>query len=419
MHVVGGGAAGMMAALFAARGGAQVTLLERNEKLGKKIYITGKGRCNVTNHCGLEAFLSQIPRNPRFLYGALSALMPEDLIALMEEAGCPLQTERGNRVFPASNKASDITRTLAEAMRRAGVQVRLQARVQSLLRESETGRITGVLLESGEKLPADAVILATGGASYPVTGSTGDGYRLAAEVGHTVIPPKPSLVPLTCKEAWPGELQGLSLKNVRLTAKCRGKTLYSEQGEMLFTHFGISGPLVLEMSSHLVEHPPEAWQVALDLKPALSHEQLEARLLREFSAMSRKQLASVMPSLLPGKLADRFPEFAGIPPDKPVHQISKGERAKLISLLKELPLPVSGTRPIGEAIVTRGGVAVKEVSPATMQSKLVPGLYMAGELLDVDGHTGGFNLHVAFCTGALAGRCAAGQHFGNEPKVLL
>ncbi len=406
----------MMAAIFASREGGHVTLLERNEKLGKKIYITGKGRCNVTNRCDREAFLGQVPQNPRFLYSALSLLPPEGLMAFMENAGCPLAVERGNRVFPKSNKASDVTRALSGEMQRAGVTVRLGARVQRLLVEG--GQVNGLMLESGETVKSDAVIVATGGQSYPVTGSTGDGYRLAVEAGHTVTPLKPSLVPLTCSESWPGQLTGLSLKNVRLTAKCRGKTVYSELGEMLFTHFGISGPLALEASSHMVDFPPDDWKMTLDLKPGLTPEQLEARLLRDFEAMSRKQLGSVMPGLLPGKLAELFPELSGISHDKPVHQISRQERSRMGALLKELPLPVSGFRPIAEAIVTRGGVTVKEVSPATMESRLVPGLYFAGEVLDVDAHTGGFNLHIAFSTGALAGRSAALKCMHNGSKVL-
>ena len=395
----------MMAALAAAREGALVTLFERNEKLGKKIYITGKGRCNVTNRCDREAFLSQVPRNPRFLYSALSALTPEDMISFLESAGCETVTERGNRVFPKSNKASDVTRALAGEMQRQGIKVRLNARVKELL--AADGHITGLLLESGERLACDAVVLATGGLSYPVTGSTGDGYRLVGEVGHEVTKTLPSLVPLTCSESWPGKLQGLSLKNVRLSAVCKGKTVYSEQGEMLFTHFGISGPLVLEMSSHILDYAPEEWQVSLDLKPALSMQQLEARLMRDFEEMSRKQLSSVMPGLLPGRLAEIFPELLKISPDKPVNQISRVERAKIAALLKNLPIKLSGTRPITEAIVTRGGIDVRKVSPSTMCSKLITGLYFAGEVLDVDAHTGGYNLHIAFSTGVLAGRSAA------------
>ncbi len=414
--VVGGGAAGMMASLMAAREGARVTLLERNEKLGKKIYITGKGRCNVTNDCGREAFLSQVPRNGKFLYGALAALSPRDMMAFLENAGCPVKTERGNRVFPESDKASDVTKALVREMQKAGVTVRLNARVQSLVTEGE--HAAGLLLDTGEALAADAVILATGGWSYPVTGSTGDGYRLAAEAGHSVLPPVPSLVPLVCREEWPKQLQGLSLKNVRLTGACGSKTVYSEQGEMLFTHFGISGPLVLEMSSHLLGFPPDVWRVSLDLKPALSPEQLDARLKRDFEAMSRKQFSSVLQGLLPGRLAELFPALLGIPGDKPVNQISRPERTRLLALLKELPLPVLSTRPLEEAIVVRGGVDVNEISPATMESRRISGLYFAGELVDVDAHTGGFNLHIAFCTGTLAGRSAAKQSLSNKPKVF-
>ncbi len=395
----------MMAAIFAARAGAKTTLLERNEKLGKKLYITGKGRCNVTNQCGREEFLTQVVRNPRFLFGAFHALGPESLMAFLEDAGCPLQVERGNRVFPQSNKASDVTRALTRELQKAGVQVRLSSRVRKLL--TENGHVSGVILETGEKLAAQSVIIATGGKSYPVTGSTGDGYDLACQAGHTLVHPQASLVPLTAAVSWPSQLQGLSLKNVRLSARREGKTAYSELGEMLFTHFGISGPLALEMSSHILDHPAGEWLVTLDLKPGLTKEQLEARLLRDFEAGSRKQFLSLLPGLLPGKLASLFPELCGIPGDKPVHQITRAERERLVSLLKELPIPLSGVRPIEEAIVTRGGVQVKEITPATMESKLMPGLFFAGEVLDVDAHTGGFNLQIAFSTGALAGRCAA------------
>lgn len=395
----------MMAAIFAARAGAKTTLLERNEKLGKKLYITGKGRCNVTNQCGREEFLTQVVRNPRFLFGAFHALGPESLMAFLEDAGCPLQVERGNRVFPQSNKASDVTRALTRELQKAGVQVRLSSRVRKLL--TENGHVSGVILETGEKLAAHSVIIATGGKSYPVTGSTGDGYDLACQAGHTLVHPQASLVPLTAAVSWPSQLQGLSLKNVRLSARREGKTAYSELGEMLFTHFGISGPLALEMSSHILDHPAGEWLVTLDLKPGLTKEQLEARLLRDFEAGSRKQFLSLLPGLLPGKLASLFPELCGIPGEKPVHQITRAERERLVSLLKELPIPLSGVRPIEEAIVTRGGVQVKEITPATMESKLMPGLFFAGEVLDVDAHTGGFNLQIAFSTGALAGRCAA------------
>lgn len=404
--IVGGGAAGLMAALFAARGGAQVTLLERNEKLGKKIYITGKGRCNLTNDCSLEEFLRQVPRNPRFLYGALNRFGPQDMIALMEEAGCPVEVQRGQRVFPRSEKASDVIRALARLMEQAGVRVRLHSRIQSLI--VQEGRAAGVVLENGERLEADAVILALGGQSYPMTGSTGDGYALAREAGHHVLPPEAVLSALETVEDWPRALQGLALKNVRLTLRSGRKTLYTELGEMLFTHFGISGPLVLEMSCHLPAELAQA-QVTLDLKPGLTPEQLDLRLQRDFAAQPRKQLQNVLPGLLPLRLSALFPDLAGVSGERVCGQITRGEREQLGAALKALPITLRARRPLAEAIVTRGGVDVKEIQPATMESKLLPGLYFAGEMIDVDAHTGGFNLQIAFSTGALAGSSAAGM----------
>lgn len=404
--VAGGGAAGMMAALFAARAGASVTLLERNEKLGKKIYITGKGRCNLTNDCSLEEFLRQVPRNPRFLYGALNRFGPQDMMALMEEAGCPVEVQRGQRVFPRSEKASDVIRALARLMEQAGVRVRLHSRIQSLI--VQEGRAAGVVLESGERLEADAVILALGGQSYPMTGSTGDGYALAREAGHHVLPPEAVLSALETVENWPCALQGLALKNVRLTLRSGRKTLYTELGEMLFTHFGISGPLVLEMSCHLPAELAQA-QVTLDLKPGLTPEQLDLRLQRDFAAQPRKQLQNVLPGLLPLRLSALFPDLAGVSGERICGQITRGEREQLGAALKALPITLRARRPLAEAIVTRGGVDVKEIQPATMESKLLPGLYFAGEMIDVDAHTGGFNLQIAFSTGALAGSSAAGM----------
>ena len=404
--VAGGGAAGMMAALFAARAGASVTLLERNEKLGKKIYITGKGRCNLTNDCSLEEFLRQVPRNPRFLYGALNRFGPQDMMALMEEAGCPVEVQRGQRVFPRSEKASDVIRALARLMEQAGVRVRLHSRIQSLI--VQEGRAAGVVLESGERLEADAVILALGGQSYPMTGSTGDGYALAREAGHHVLPPEAVLSALETVEDWPRALQGLALKNVRLTLRSGRKTLYTELGEMLFTHFGISGPLVLEMSCHLPAELAQA-QVTLDLKPGLTPEQLDLRLQRDFAAQPRKQLQNVLPGLLPLRLSALFPDLAGVSGERICGQITRGEREQLGAALKALPITLRARRPLAEAIVTRGGVDVKEIQPATMESKLLPGLYFAGEMIDVDAHTGGFNLQIAFSTGALAGGSAAGM----------
>ena len=404
--VAGGGAAGMMAALFAARAGASVTLLERNEKLGKKIYITGKGRCNLTNDCSLEEFLRQVPRNPRFLYGALNRFGPQDMMVLMEEAGCPVEVQRGQRVFPRSEKASDVIRALARLMEQAGVRVRLHSRIQSLI--VQEGRAAGVVLENGEGLEADAVILALGGQSYPMTGSTGDGYALAREAGHHVLPPEAVLSALETVEDWPRALQGLALKNVRLTLRSGRKTLYTELGEMLFTHFGISGPLVLEMSCHLPAELAQA-QVTLDLKPGLTPQQLDLRLQRDFAAQPRKQLQNVLPGLLPLRLSALFPDLAGVSGERVCGQITRGEREQLGAALKALPITLRARRPLAEAIVTRGGVDVKEIQPATMESKLLPGLYFAGEMIDVDAHTGGFNLQIAFSTGALAGSSAAGM----------
>ncbi len=402
--VIGGGAAGMAAALFAARGGASVTLLERNEKLGKKVYISGKGRCNLTNDCDRDTFLSQVPRNPRFLYAALSFFSPQDMMALMESAGCPVVVQRGRRVFPASEKASDVTRALTSLMHDAGVKIRLNTGVRSL--ETEDGRISAVRTDSGERIPAAAVILCTGGFSYPSTGSTGDGYRLAAETGHQVRSPSPVLTGLETAEDWPKSLQGLSLRNVTLTLLSGRKTLYTELGEMLFTHFGVSGPLVLEASCHLPENPSDA-SLRIDLKPGLTPEQLDARLLRDFAASGKKLLQTELTSLLPASLAEIFPRLCGLPGTLRCNQITAEQRRSLADTLKALPLRIRSPRPVAEAIVTRGGVNVKEVDPASMRSRILPNLYFAGELLDVDAHTGGYNLQIAWSTGALAGTAAA------------
>ena len=401
--VIGGGAAGMMAAVFAARAGAEVTLLEKNEKLGKKVYITGKGRCNLTNDCDLDEFLAQVPRNPRFLYSALSFFAPRDMMALLEENGCPVTVQRGKRVFPSSEKASDVTKALTGLLRKLNVRIRLNAAVCSL--KAEDGRIAGAELADGTFLPADAVILACGGLSYPSTGSTGDGYRLAEALGHTVVAPSPVLVGLETKEAWPKELQGLSLRNVTLTLVSGKKTLYTELGEMLFTHFGVSGPLVLEASCHLPV-PAEGAGLFLDLKPGLTREQLDARLRRDFAEAGKKQLKSVLPGLLPASFAELFPSLCGISAVLPCNQITASQREKLIDALKRLPLTVKAPRSLDEAIVTRGGVSVKEIEPGTLRSKLIPNLFFAGEMIDVDAHTGGFNLQIAWSTGALAGQSA-------------
>ena len=402
--VVGGGAAGMAAALFAARAGASVQLLEKNEKLGKKVYITGKGRCNLTNDCSRDEFLAQVPWNPRFLYSALSFFSPRDMMSLLESAGCPVEVQRGRRVFPRSEKASDVTRALAGCLNSSGVRIRLNTGVCSL--ERSGGRISGVRLTGGGLIPADAVILCTGGLSYSSTGSTGDGYRFAAELGHTVLPPAPVLVGLETKEAWPRTLQGLSLRNVALSLFHGKKELYSELGELLFTHFGISGPLVLEASCHLPD-PPEGSSLTIDLKPGLSAEQLDTRLLRDFAAAGKKLLRTELSSLLPARLADMFPERCSLPASLPCNQITASQRQRLIRTLKSLPVTVLSPRPLEEAVVTRGGVSVREIDPGTMRSKLVPNLFFAGEMIDVDAHTGGYNLQIAWSTGAVAGHHAA------------
>ena len=402
--VIGGGAAGMLAALFAARNGAQVTLLEKNEKLGKKVYITGKGRCNVTNACeDMQDFLREVPRNPRFLYSALGLFGPFDMLSLLSELGCETKIERGRRAFPVSDHASDVNKALEKGLRQAGVRITFHTEVKRVL--TDGNHVSGVLLSDGRTLLSDKVIVCTGGVSYPSTGSTGDGLRWAEGMGHKVIAPKPSLVGLRTKETWPSALQGLTLKNVCLTGYSCDKILYSELGEMLFTHFGISGPLALTLSSHLPEDG--TCRAALNLKPGLTREQLEQRLTRELSAAGKKQLSTVLQTLLPMRFAALFPSLCGLDGKTPCNQVTAKARSALADALQALPLTIVGARPIEEAIVTRGGVDVKEISPRTMESKRVSGLYFAGETLDVDAHTGGYNLQIAWATGALAGKSAA------------
>jgi len=402
--VIGGGPAGMMASLFAARGGARTVLLERNEKLGKKLYITGKGRCNLTNAAQPEVFMQNIVRNPRFLYSALSALDNRALMSLIENAGTPLKIERGGRVFPVSDHASDVTRALESEMRRAGVEIRLKTGVSSL--NVTDGRVTGVTLDDGRTVAASAVVVATGGLSYPSTGSTGDGLDFARDTGHHVHQPLPALVPIETNESWPRSAMGISLKNVRLTAEAQGKRIYSEQGELMLTHYGLSGPLALTASSLLPEDPAGV-RLWIDLKPALDAETLDARLLRDFAQAQRKGLIAALDALAPHNLALVVAELTGLSPAKPIHSVTQAERRALISVLKGMPLTVRALRGFSEAVITRGGVDVKQVSPSTMQSRLVEGLFFAGEVLDVDALTGGFNLQIAFSTGALAGRSAA------------
>lgn len=402
--VIGGGAAGMMAAVMAAREGARVLLAERNEKLGKKVYITGKGRCNVTNAAEREEFFRNIKRNPRFFHAAWSALTNKDLMALLESLGVPLKVERGDRVFPVSDRASDITKALEGELRRLRATLRFDMRIRALLLDGNA--VLGAETETGERLTAGAVILATGGKSYPSTGSTGDGYALAESAGHTVTKRLPSLVPIETVEQWPGEISGLTLKNVKLSAVSQGKTIFSEQGEMLMTHFGISGPLVLSLSSEL---PEEATGVKLyiNLKPALDAKTLDERLLRDIHEQPRAKLLTILCGLAPRSLAETLVTLSGLSPSLCVSEMKSADRRALAALIQAMPLTVKGTRGFEEAVVTRGGVNVKEINPSTMESRMVSGLFFAGELIDIDALTGGFNLQLAFSTGALAGHSAA------------
>ena len=406
--VVGGGASGMMAALCAARSGARVILLERNEKLGKKMYITGKGRCNVTNASDMEQYQRNIFRNPRFLYAAFARLDNAGMMALVEDLGVPLKVERGNRVFPVSDKSSDIIAALKRALELESVDIRLNTRVSELL--AEDGCCVGVALDDGDKLYADAVILATGGVSYPTTGSTGDGHSMAKSVGHAVTVLLPALVAIDTVESWPGTLAGLTLKNVQLSAWLTGgrkeKRIYSQMGELLFTHTGISGPLALTLSSLLPEDLSTI-RMAIDLKPALDEQTLDARLLRDFKEMSRKQLGSVVDGLAPRSLAEQLMRLAGLSTSMPVNSVTAQQRAALLKVIKGLELHPKALGGFNEAIITRGGINVKEINPSTMQSKLIKNLYFCGELMDVDAATGGYNLQIAFSTGALAGSSAA------------
>lgn len=409
--VAGGGAAGMMAAITAARAGADVLLLEPNEKVGRKLYITGKGRCNVTNNCGREELLAAIPRNGRFLYSAFSRFSPQDAMAFFEGLGVPLKTERGNRVFPVSDRAADIVDALFFELRRLGVEIR-RDRLTGLT--AEDGRLTGVTTEgSGPLSGFGAVVLATGGASYPRTGSTGEGYELARSVGHTVTPIRGSLVPLESEDPCCARLQGLSLRNVGLRVKDgKGKTVFREQGELLFTHFGLSGPLILSASAHL-DFAKSRYTAHIDLKPALDEGTLDARLLRDFGARANQDYSNVLGGLVPRSLIPVLVERTGVPGDAKAHDLRKEQRRALLETLKDFNLPLSGPRPVEEAVITSGGVAVGEVDPKTMESKRAAGLFFAGEVLDVDGYTGGFNLQIAWATGHAAGLAAAERTIGQ------
>lgn len=409
--VVGGGAAGCFAAGTAAENKAEVLLLERNAKIGRKLMITGKGRCNVTNNTeDIDTLIRNVPSNGRFLYSAFSNFMPQDTIDFFEDYGVPLKTERGNRVFPESDKASDIVDALDRWLLETGVR-RIQARVTGLL--TENGAVKGVKTETGESFFGDCVILATGGKSYPKTGSTGDGYTLAKSVGHTVTPLRPSLSALVCREGFCSDCMGLSLRNVALTVKDTKtkKTIYTDFGETLFTHFGVSGPMILSASAHMREMAPERYELYVDLKPALSAEKLDARVLRDFGENPNKAIANVLPLLLPRALVPVVLRLSGIRPNEKVNQITKAQRQALRDTVKALHLTVLDFNDIKEAIVTSGGISTAEINPKTMESKLCKGLYLVGELLDCDAYTGGFNLQIAFSTGRLAGYTASGVDF--------
>lgn len=393
----------MMAAIAAADSGCKVTLIEKNEKLGKKLFITGKGRCNVTNTAEMDTLFANVCSNRKFLYSAFYDFDNRNVMELIEQAGCPLKVERGERVFPVSDHSSDIIGALRRELNRREVEILLNTVVKDLIVSDNS--VTGVVLERGKKLVCDAVIVCTGGISYPSTGSTGDGYRFAESSGHQVVTPTPSLVPLETKEDWCRDLMGLSLKNVSLTMTLSKRQVYEGFGEMLFTHFGVSGPLVLSASTYYREGAD--CLLTIDLKPALSEEQLDKRLLREFDANQKKQFKNTLTELFPSRLIPVMIELSGIAPETKVCEITKAKRADFVKVIKHLELTVTGTRGFAEAIITRGGVSVKDVNPSTMESKRVKNLYFAGEVLDLDAMTGGYNLQIAWSTGHLAGESAA------------
>lgn len=404
--IIGGGAAGMMAGVFAARNHHEVHILEKNEKLGKKVFITGKGRCNVANACDTEELFPAVMSNPKFLYSGFYSFGPQDVMNFFEEAGVPLKVERGNRVFPQSDHSSDIIRALERELKKAGAKVHLHTTVKEIVKKPEAEKVTGVILEDGTFMEGDAVIVATGGFSYQSTGSTGDGYRFARELGLKVTDISPSLVPLKTKEDYIPKLQGLSLKNTGLTIKNGKKVLYEEFGEMMFTHFGVTGPMILSASAHIGAKLAKAENgelcAYLDLKPALTKEQLDARILREFETGQNKQFKNVIGVLFPSSLTPVMLELGGIPAEKKIHDISREERQHFVDLVKAFPFTITGMGEFKEAIITKGGVSVKEINPGTMESKKISGLYFAGEVLDLDAVTGGYNLQIAWSTAYLA-----------------
>ena len=404
--IIGGGAAGMMAAAFAAKNGNRVEVFEKNEKLGKKLFITGKGRCNITNAADLEDFFPAVTSNPKFLYSAFYSFTNEQVISFFEELGVKTKVERGGRVFPVSDHSSDVIQALKSEMERLGVKINLNAEVKELITEkSSTGEtVNGIRLVSGKKISGDAVIVATGGISYPSTGSTGDGYRFARRCGHKVSELSPSLVPMEVKEWYAGELMGLSLRNIEIRITDGKKKLYQEFGEMLFTHYGVTGPVILSASSVVGKKLKDTeLTLHIDLKPALTEEQLDKRVLREFETNHNRQFKNAVDSLFPSKLRPVIVELSSIPEEKKVHEITKEERLRVVRLIKDFTMTLTGLRDYNEAIITKGGVSVKEIDPGTMESKLVKGLYFAGEVLDLDAVTGGYNLQIAWSTGYLAG----------------
>lgn len=395
----------MFAAYFAAQNSHQVILIEQNEKLGKKLYITGKGRCNITNASDMETLFANVCSNEKFLYSAFYSYTNEQVIDFFESYGLKTKIERGNRVFPVSDHSSDVIATLSRALKDANVDVRLHTKATKILTENH--EVKGVEIQGGKILMADAVVLATGGISYPSTGATGDGYRFAEGLQHKIIEPSPSLVPFEVQESWVTEMQGLALKNVSIIIEREGKKLYSDFGEMLFTHFGVSGPMILSASASIkpayFKDFAHEMTLKIDLKPALDREQLDKRILKDFEEAKNKQYKNSIQKLLPSKMIPIIIKLSGIDPDKQVNEITKEERLRLVDLLKGLPMTIIGLRGWNEAIITKGGVSVKQVNPSTMESKLVEGLYFAGELLDLDAMTGGYNLQIAWSTGYLAG----------------
>ncbi len=398
--VIGGGPAGMLAAAVAAENGHDATLFEKNEKTGRKLYLTGKGRCNITNMTGTEEFFSSIPRNPRFMHSAFSAFSNQDIVELLNRLGVRTKLERGNRVFPESDKSSDVIRALTNHAIACGVKMELNSRIKSISINLDN---TFALSVNGVEKAFDRVVIATGGASYRSTGSTGDGYELATSLGHSVNSPRPALIPLKTQEEWPRQLMGLTLKNVTLTAQNGKRGIYSELGELLFAHFGVTGPLVLTLSS-IIADAPEGTRCFIDLKPGLLSEELDRRILRDFEKYKNKQLRNALADLLPKRLIPVIIDLSGLGQETSVADITRSQRAVLVDTIKRLAFTVSGTLSLDEAIVTRGGVSVREINPSSMESKIVRGLYFAGELIDVDAFTGGFNLQIAFSTGYLAGK---------------